>query len=108
MITRASGQGYWNYVVSIMVVVAVVYVTVNGDLPKWFKLLSFTPAPPPTAGTGAIGATPGQPGLKLNPLAGMPTSLQGFLTGGLPGPLANGFKALGGLFGGATPTGSGQ
>ena len=47
MITRAPGQGYWNFVVSIMVLVFVVYVTTNGDLPKWFALLTFKAAPPP-------------------------------------------------------------
>jgi hypothetical protein len=55
MITPAPGQGYWNFVVSVMVLVAVVYITVSGDLPKWFDLLSFQAAKPPVAGTAGSG-----------------------------------------------------
>ena len=102
MITRAPGQGYWNFVVSIMVLVFVVYVTTNGDLPKWFALLTFKAAPPPKAGEAStIGATPGQPGLALNPLAGLPSSPKEFFLGGLPTPLVNGFNAVTTLFGGS-------
>lgn len=103
MITRAPGQGYWNYVVAIMTLVFVVYVTVSGDLPKWFALFSFKPAAAPTASGGAP-ASSSAPN-ALAPSSTAPTFGNFFQQGVLPhftGILSGNigtFKAIGGLLG---------
>ncbi len=96
MIVRAHGQSYWNFVVGVIVLTFVFYVTTNGQLPKWLALLSFTPAPAPKVGNVTVGATPGQPGVNLtNPTAGMPSSIGQFFSQGWPSSITNGVGQIG-------------
>ena len=95
MITRAPGQGYWNFVVTVMVVVFIVYVTTNGDLPKWFALLTFKAAPPPQAG----GGPPVDAGTPLGAAKAVTqNSILPFFSG-IYNNNMNNFKAIGSFFG---------
>ena len=53
-------DGYWNFVAGVLLLLAVVYVTSKGQLPRWINLLSFVPAATPqVGGSGAANSAQG-------------------------------------------------
>ena len=110
MIVRAQGQGYWNFVVGVIVLFFVFYVTTNGQLPKWLALLSFTPAPAPKVNS-PTGTVSGDAALQvLNPSTNpasaalaplMPSTQNGLFP--MIGNIGSWVKSLGTMFGGTKP-----
>ena len=117
-------DGYWNFVTASLVLLAIVYITMHGQLKQWISLLSFSTAATPQVGGSA--ATPqGSSAADKNSAAGGAGNAQDWthvgglnaLTGGwlgsagtqitpagqslLQGLLKDPMGVIGGLIGGA-------
>ena len=92
MIAR-QGRGYWDFVIATLALMFIIYITINGKLPEWLSLLSFTAKTAPQVGAASASAPSSATGGLTSP--GTNVLGAGALGGAALGPLG----ALGGALG---------